>query len=55
VVAGVNAERRRLYEQRAKDQNVSIDAVGTIYASQILGKLPPGAYFRTPEGSYIRK
>jgi uncharacterized protein YdbL (DUF1318 family) len=55
IVEQVNAKRRELYQQRAEQQNVSADAVGKVYAKQIVESAPAGTYFRQPDGSYVRK
>lgn len=55
VVAQVNAERRRIYEARAKEQGISAGQVGTIYAPQIFGRAPAGTWFQGPDGSWRRK
>lgn len=55
VVDEVNAKRREVYQQRAKQQDVAPEAVGKVYAEQILQKAPAGTYFRQPNGSYVRK
>jgi uncharacterized protein YdbL (DUF1318 family) len=55
IVSQVNAKRRQLYEQRAKEQNVSADAVGKVYAQQIVESAPAGTYFKQPSGAYTRK
>ena len=55
LVAEVNARRQALYRERAQSQNVPVEEVGKIYAQEVLGKAPPGTYFRKPDGSYVRK
>jgi uncharacterized protein YdbL (DUF1318 family) len=55
IVQTVNAERRKIYSRRAKEQGVSPDQVGRVYAEQIFQKAPAGTYFRREDGSYIRK
>jgi uncharacterized protein len=55
VASAVNAERRALYEQRAAQQKVPSAEVGRIYASQIIAKLPPGAWYRKADGSLAQK
>lgn len=55
LVAEVNAKRRGVYEERARQQGVSVDEVGKIYATQIFEKAPAGTYFRKADGSIVRK
>jgi uncharacterized protein YdbL (DUF1318 family) len=55
VAAQVNAERRRIYETRAKEQGISVDQVGTVYAPQIFSRAPAGTYFQAADGSWSRK
>ena len=55
VVEEVNAKRRRIYKKRAESQGVPVEQVGRVYAEQILERLPEGAWFRKPDGSYVRK
>ena len=35
AVERINAERRRLYEEQARDEGVTVEAVGQIYARQL--------------------
>lgn len=55
VVDKVNAERRAIYEARAKQQGVTADQVGQVYAGQIIQKAPPGTWFLAADGSWTRK
>ncbi len=50
LVDKVNAQRREIYEKRAKQQGVSADQVGRVYAAEIIKKLPGGAWIRTEDG-----
>ncbi len=50
LVQKVNAQRKAIYEKQAKQQNVSVDQVGRVYASKIIGDLPPGAWIKTDAG-----
>jgi len=54
-VADVNAKRQQIYAQRAAQQKVSVDQVGRIYARQIYGELPAGAWFLDESGRWSRK
>lgn len=55
VVEQVNAERRRIYQERAAQQNISPAQVGAVYASQIFNNAPPGTWFQSSDGSWRRK
>lgn len=55
LVAKVNAERRAIYAQRAASDNVSIAAVGKIYAVEIMKSAPPNTWFLTESGKWIQK
>ncbi|MGM0584382.1 MAG: YdbL family protein [Pseudomonadota bacterium] len=55
LVREVNAERRALYEKRARETDVPVEEVGKLFATKIVERAPPGTYFRQPDGSYIRK
>jgi uncharacterized protein YdbL (DUF1318 family) len=55
VAAQVNAERRRIYEQRARQQNISPAQVGMVYAQQIVGSAPAGTWFLDQSGTWRRK
>lgn len=55
LVNQVNAERRALYEQRAKSEGVPIEAIGKIYAGQIMQSAPAGTWFLGQNGQWTRK
>ena len=55
VVDRVNAERKAIYAERAKQQNVTADAVGQVYAAQIMSAAPSGTWFLAADGSFARK
>lgn len=55
LVAKVNAERRAIYAQRAASDKASIEAVGKIYAVEIMKSAPPGTWFLTESGQWTRK
>jgi len=55
IVNRVNGERKALYEARAKEQNVTADQVGQVYAAQILAKAPSGTWFIAVDGSSFQK
>jgi len=55
LVEEVNARRLAIYRERAQGQSVPVEEVGKIYALEVAGKAPAGTYFRTPDGTYVRK
>ncbi|HWA41754.1 MAG TPA: YdbL family protein [Hypericibacter adhaerens] len=55
LVDRVNAERRAIYEARAKAQGVTAADVGKVYAGQIIQKAPKGTWFLNADGSWTRK
>lgn len=55
VVDAVNAKRRAIYAERAKEQGTTADQVGRVYARQILGKAPAGTWFLKESGEWVRK
>lgn len=54
LVSQTNAQRRALYERRAKEDNVPVAAIGKIYAQQIMKSAPKGTYFLNEGGSWVR-
>ena len=55
VVDAVNAKRRAIYAERAKEQGTTADQVGRVYARQILTKAPAGTWFLKESGKWVRK
>lgn len=55
VVDQVNAERRKIYAQRAAADGVPIDQIGRIYAGEILKSAPSGTWFLQESGQWVRK
>jgi uncharacterized protein YdbL (DUF1318 family) len=55
TVAEVNAQRRQIYEVRARQQNVPVDQVGRVYAKQLLGELPAGTWFQNEQSVWVQK
>jgi len=55
LVDKVNAERRAVYAQRAQAEQVPPDAIGKIYAAEILKSAPPGTWFLAETGQWTRK
>lgn len=54
-VQQVNAQRRKIYEDRAAQQGVGVEQVGKLYAQQISKKAPGGTYFLLENGSWVQK
>ena len=55
LVDKVNAERRAVYAERAASDHAPIEAVGRIYAAEIMKSAPPGTWFLSDAGRWIRK
>ena len=55
LVAKVNAERKAVYAQRAASENVPVDAIGRIYAAQIIQSAPAGTWFLSETGQWSQK
>lgn len=55
AVAAINAKRKKVYEKRAKQQGVTLEQVGKVYAEQIFSKLPKGSWFMKANGQWIQK
>ncbi|MCF4164770.1 YdbL family protein [Zavarzinia compransoris] len=55
LIDRVNVERRALYTQRAKSQNVPVEAVAEIYAAQIAASLPKGTWMLAKDGRWSQK
>jgi uncharacterized protein YdbL (DUF1318 family) len=51
----INAQRKDLYAERAKQQGISVEEVGKVYAQQIFDKLAKGSWFMQPNGQWIQK
>ena len=55
LVAQTNAQRKALYEKRAKEDKAPVAAIGQIYAQQIRSSAPSGTYFLDQSGKWTRK
>ena len=55
LVAQVNAERRAVYAQRVQSDKASVDAVGKIYALEIMKSAPPKTWLLLESGQWIQK
>lgn len=55
LVTQVNAKRKKIYEERAKQQNVPADQVGQVYAKEIFQSAPSGTWFLGADGRWVKK
>ncbi len=55
LVNQVNAERRKVYTDRATAEKVSVDQIGRIYAAEIFKSAPAGTWFQQESGQWVRK
>lgn len=55
LVDRVNAERRAVYEQNASSQKASVEAIGRIYAQEILKSAPSKTWFLSEAGQWSQK
>lgn len=54
-VEQVNAQRQKIYEQRAAQQGVPAGQVGRVYAKQLYQELPAGTWFLDEAGRWVQK
>jgi uncharacterized protein YdbL (DUF1318 family) len=55
LVDRVNAERKTVYEQRAAADKAPVDAVGKIYAKEIMQSAPSGTWFLGENGQWTQQ
>ena len=55
LVASSNAERKKIYTDRAATDHVSADAIGRIYAAEISKSAPAGTWFLSEAGQWTKK
>ncbi|MDH3642208.1 MAG: YdbL family protein [Gammaproteobacteria bacterium] len=55
AVDAINAQRRKVYEDRAKQQNAPVEEVGRVYAQQIIGKVSSGTWIKSEAGDWSQK
>jgi len=53
-VEGVNAQRLKIYRERAASQGVSTEQVGRVYARQIQQSAPRGTWFLQDNGTWTQ-
>lgn len=55
LVTQTNAQRRAVYQKRAKETGASVTDIGKIYAQQIMKSAPKGTWFLTQGGKWIKR
>ncbi len=55
TVDSINAQRRKIYEKRAKEAGVALEQIGRVYAEQIMKDAPNGTYFLQEGGQWVQK
>ena len=55
LVDQVNAERRKVYESVAAQQGTNANAVGRVYAQEIIEGAPGGTWFLDENGNWQQK
>lgn len=55
LVGQINAERRAVYAKEAAEKKVTVEAVGKIYAAEIVKAAPAGTWYQDGGGRWVRK
>jgi len=55
TVEDINAKRRTIYQDRAKQQGISPAQVGQVYAAKIIEKAPAGTWLLSSDGTWRQK
>jgi uncharacterized protein len=55
LIDKVNNERRAVYAARAQSENVPVEAIGKIYAAEIMKSAPAGTWFLSESGQWVKK
>ncbi len=55
LIDQVNTHRKDTYEKRAVARNVPADAIGRLYAAEIVRRAPAGTWFLGENGRWTRK
>ncbi|MBI1180052.1 MAG: DUF1318 domain-containing protein [Alphaproteobacteria bacterium] len=55
LVEQTNAQRHKLYEERAKATDAPVEEVGKVYAEQIMEQAPENTWFQGPDGTWKQK
>ena len=55
AVAAINSGRAAAYREAAAKAGVTVDAAAGAAAAQLIARVPPGQYYRTQSGDWVRK
>jgi len=55
LVEDINTKRRQLYNRVSTREGTTLDAVGRIYAREIVGNVPPGTWILRENGQWVQK
>ena len=55
LVEDINAKRRQLYNQVSTREGTTLDAVGRIYAREIVNTVPRGTWILQENGQWVQK
>jgi uncharacterized protein YdbL (DUF1318 family) len=55
AVDRINAGRREAYAAAASTTGVSVDVAAAAAGRQLIARTPPGQYYRTADGAWVRK
>ncbi len=55
LVENINSKRRQLYNQVSTREGTTLDAVGRIYAREIVNNVPPGTWIQREKGQWVQK
>ncbi|EFY8146939.1 YdbL family protein [Shigella flexneri] len=55
LVTEINAERKASYQQRAKQNNVSVDDIAKLAGQKLVARAKPGEYVQGINGKWVRK
>lgn len=55
LVTSTNAGRRKVYEDLAKRNEITVEAVGIVSAEKLRDKALPGEYIQSPTGQWLKK
>lgn len=55
LVDHTNEARRAEYEEVAKENGTSLEAVEAVFGEKLIARQPPGTYVMTADGKWIKK
>lgn len=55
LIATTNDGRRKVYQDLAKRNQITVEAVGILSAEKLQGNAPAGVYIQTPSGKWEKK